>query len=452
MKILLMVTPLHPKLEAYKGWGIPTLAIYVVGSILRNNGFDGELEFYDDTALEKYYKRDGWDETEIEKLIEGCDIIGFSANSFNWGTARELIQLAKGLKNAPFIMCGGVHPTNFSRHILETSPVDLVLCGDAEKNVSKVIDAVKHKKSFHHIPGVSFKNGDQIVANPVKNEKKFIDTPISCYPEMVSNLHFNLPLETSRGCRFNCIFCSVSHRKDWRGLDAEASVEKIRRSLKYIDKIKLNRIFLVDDYFCGDLQRAVDILTSLENIDDDFQISYETRCTDYLNKKIDLAAVISDKTSEIHMGIDAGYDEALSIIGKGFRTRHVHECLKKLSDYGLMKKVTLSTVVGFPWENLSDCLRTIDFVNHIKEKYSIEMYRLHWWMPMISRLWNKQEEYGYHVNETIFDDPTWMTQKDFIYAVHPKLSDSDIEVIDLHTLTSLRTIIGQEDAVKGIEL
>jgi anaerobic magnesium-protoporphyrin IX monomethyl ester cyclase len=451
MKIMLMMTPLHPELEDFKLSGTPPLGIYVVGSILRNQGY--ETEFCDESTLEDYYTADGWNESQIEGLIDGCNIIGFSANSFNWGTAREFIEIIKKRKDAPFVICGGIHPTNFDTYVLENSRVDLIVRGDAENKIVKVVEAVKNKKSFHDIPGITFREGDRIIRNPMENNNKLIDTPISCYREMLQHLQLNVPVETSRGCSFDCAFCSVNHRRNWRGLDVDTVVQKVHQALPHIHKVKLKGINLVDDHFCGDLQRAADILRLIGKIDKDFRVSIEARCTDFLQNRIDLAAVVpGDKMSAIHMGLDSGYDDGLRKINKGFLVKHIHECLTKCQACGLEGKVAVSMIVGFPWEDVTDCLTTIDFANHIREKYQIEVLFIFWWMPMVSRLWYQQDEYGFHISESIYDDPLWIARKNFIYPLHPKLDEGDYEIIDLHVVNPMGNLMKRENQIKGFEL
>jgi radical SAM superfamily enzyme YgiQ (UPF0313 family) len=233
----------------------------------------------------------------------------------------------------------------------------------------------------------------------------------------------------------------------------ETAAGKIHQALNYIHQVKLKVINLVDDHFCGDLQRAVDILQLIGNIDQDFQVSIEARCNDFLRKDIDLAAVIpGDKVSDIHMGLDSGYDEGLRKIAKGFLVKHIEECLAKFQAHGLGKKVAISIIVGFPWENVSHCLKTIDFANHIKEKYRIEILHVFWWMPVVSRLWYKQQEYGFRITADIYDDPLWIARKEFIYSLHPHLNEEDFEIIDLYTVNPMRDLMERATDIKGFEL
>lgn len=128
---MLLATPMHPKLESFEGSGSPTLGIYVVGSLLKNNGFE-DITFYDEAALKKYYQPDGWDATRIENMVEGYDVIGVSANSMTWGTARELIAIIKQGKEPPLVSCGGIHGTYFDDHVLRSTKTDIVVRGESK--------------------------------------------------------------------------------------------------------------------------------------------------------------------------------------------------------------------------------------------------------------------------------------------------------------------------------
>lgn len=54
----------------------------------------------------------------IIESIRNMDAIAFSANSFNWGITRKMIEYIKCIyKDIPIIV-GGLHPTYFDYHIL----------------------------------------------------------------------------------------------------------------------------------------------------------------------------------------------------------------------------------------------------------------------------------------------------------------------------------------------
>lgn len=450
MKIMLMTPPLHSQLESIKMEATPPLGIYILGSVLRNNGYQG-LKLCDTLTLEHYY-RDNWDADKIGRLAAGYDIIGISSNSFNWGTSKELIDLIKQKKDAPFVVCGGVHPSYFDEHVLNVSKADAVVRGDGEEPLLKLVEAIKHRKPFHDIPGLSFRDGDKIIRNPAKFEEKLPGTHISVYDEMLENLYLGIPVETSRGCTFNCAFCSIPHRRNWRGLDVETTAGRIERALKYLDKVKMNNVHFTDDYFCGNLQRSIDIFKWIDSCNTPFKLNFEARVNDFIHPLDFLKALPLDRVSELHMGIECGYDEGLKKIGKGFRIADVEKCLAKLKTHDLTRKVSLSFIVGLPWETISDCLKTIDYAKNVQQKYQIGNVTFLWWIPVLSRLWENRARYGIHFDAAIFDDAAFLTREEFLYQSHPGLTTGDIDVIDIHTIFPISQLLGKKNEMKGFEL
>ena len=63
-------------------------------------------------------------------------------------------------------------------------------------------------------------------------------------------LYKGLSIESSRGCAFDCSFCSTSYRKTWSGMPAEKFVDRLEEMLPQVERTQLGMIHVIDDEVC----------------------------------------------------------------------------------------------------------------------------------------------------------------------------------------------------------
>lgn len=82
-----------------------------------------------------------------------------------------------------------------------------------------------------------FYDGEQVVET-VKNElmeiKELQEIKNVDYSKVPKNSYGCIGLETSRGCRFRCVFCSVLYKHIWRGLTEQYVVNNIMSQVETI--------------------------------------------------------------------------------------------------------------------------------------------------------------------------------------------------------------------------
>lgn len=148
-------------------------------------------------------------------LAKNPDVIGFSVNS---NTTFFSLCVAKELKNMDqnrLIVFGGTicHANINAKFFLNTGLVDLVITGEGEIALEKVIEQFKKKGKISGYPGVMFKKDGKIIncgeTRLIKNLDKL---PFPDYEEFnlkdyVLSDPLTLPFLMSRGCPYNCNFC-----------------------------------------------------------------------------------------------------------------------------------------------------------------------------------------------------------------------------------------------------
>ena len=178
------------------------------------------ITFKDDIVI------NGLTEHEIARMVEpDTDLIGLSLMfSGNWLHNRILIDhLGKAFPRA-VIMAGGEHLTAAPEFCIEqTHSLHICVCGEGEETVVEVAEAVETGKPLADIPGIVYRDASgRPVRNGARKRIKEVETvpwpawelfPLDKYKENsiiygVDRNVYSLPIMATRGCPYQCTFCS----------------------------------------------------------------------------------------------------------------------------------------------------------------------------------------------------------------------------------------------------
>ena len=132
----------------------------------------------------------------------------------------------------------------------------------------------------------------------------------------------------------------------------------------------------------------------------------------------------------IQIGVETGYNGGLQKVKKCVTIEQVEECVQLLSDFNLQKHVSLSFIIGFPWETLRDIQKTIATVVYLCGAYGI-LANVNWLWLMPSDLWFQRRKYKINVDADIFDDPFWYVNSNTFFKTHPNITAEDMNLVDM---------------------
>lgn len=253
------------------------------------------------------------------------------------------------------------------------------------------------------------------------------NTPYPAYELLPSsNPYTQLPVETSRGCRFSCAFCSIPHRRNWRGLSVEHVIKRVKHALQFKDNINRGtRLLFVDDCFTANGERAINVFKKLHRLYGYTEkVFIEARVTDILKNQI-LQNIPLQMVSSMQIGVECGYNEGLKKIRKGLTVEQLFSALEILKQYQFDKHCFLSFIIGFPWETMEMINKTLDTIELICTKYKI-VCNLNWLLLLPSDLWWEKEDFNIHIEEDMFDNLLWYANSDYFFTTHPLISMEDI--------------------------
>jgi radical SAM superfamily enzyme YgiQ (UPF0313 family) len=192
----------------------------------------------------------------VEKLVRDTrpDLVGLSVMTFQRKTAKKIIDLVQSLKPDVRIAVGGYDPSMAPEAYAEPfgGAVDFIVRGEGELTFRELLRAIENNRGFEGILGLSYREGDGFRHNS--------DRPVS----RLDGDHIRLPkraarvlsgytmlgrqvdvVETSRGCTFECSFCSIIAM---RGRQFNTySFDRILEDISDARRHGARAVFLIDD-------------------------------------------------------------------------------------------------------------------------------------------------------------------------------------------------------------
>ncbi len=374
----------------------PPYGVYLLGTILREKGHDVNII---DLAAQG-----SMDLSQHEKDIQNSTLIGVSATSLSWPSARNIIKKVREISPDSYIVLGGIHATMFDKYILSTLPVDFIVRGEGEIALPLLAEKLEKNNTVTEVPNLSTIKDDNFQRThlhpPIKG-KDMGGLPVVDYSQAPLSKYSGLAIESSRGCPFSCSFCSTSFRNSWRGMSPEDFVSRVEKISPYRKETKQGYIQIVDDEFPADWRRATQIANLFSKKNLDVPLIFDSRANDMLHE--DFLTAIAPHTQQFLIGAECGYDEGLQQIGKGTTCAKLEKTASVLQKNGINERCEFSFIIGLPWETKEEVMKTIRFACSLYAKYGVRIVIQWYYLLPGSELWNKAAIEG-KVNASMYDN------------------------------------------------
>jgi anaerobic magnesium-protoporphyrin IX monomethyl ester cyclase len=233
-KVTLVRGPFVSTLRAASNEATPALGIaYVAGYLKKYGDYDVTIVDAVGEDLNRFWTLDAYPgliikglsfaET-IDRIPADTDIIGFSAMfSAEWPIQRALINAARErFPNALFV-AGGEHITALSEYSLRDCPaLNVCVRGEGEHPFYELVESWRERRDYTDVSGLAYLDASgQFVVNGGLPRVKDVNTiPWPYWPEGYLEKFWaagksygvhserDMPLMVSRGCPFQCTFCS----------------------------------------------------------------------------------------------------------------------------------------------------------------------------------------------------------------------------------------------------
>jgi radical SAM superfamily enzyme YgiQ (UPF0313 family) len=336
---------------------VPPLGLGHLAAVLENRGFEVkiiDLNVESSTVLERILSR------------ERPEVVGVSCAIGNTRQALTVVGRVKTLFPECFVVVGGPYASIMGEMMLvRHRQIDAAVVGEGEVTLVELSERLQNKQSVSHVNGLIFRDGSKIRSNSARDPFEVLDSlpfpareklPMKLYGENAGVLF------TSRGCPYQCAFCSRSvFGSRWRGHSPEYVLTEIEHLRKHYG---VSGLSFLDDNFTFDSDRAEKILDGIIenkwNLDLYFWNGIRVdSVTEGLLRKMKKAGC-----TDINYGVESADAEVLTRIKKGITLDQVQEAIKLTRETGIKTNVFL--MVGNPGDTAEVADKIRNFVELVK--------------------------------------------------------------------------------------
>ena len=239
------------------------MGVGALSAILKRDGHEitcwhQDIHHYPDEALTEYLDKNKFD----------VCILSLIAGYYQYNKMKGLSAAINKSKQRPIYLMGGYGPSPEPEFFLRKSGCDIVSMGEGEISISRLMDAIEHKKPFKEVPGIAWLENDKLQQTPrpplVPDLEDLPRIPYELFPIDTYKLlrtpkckltDFCFPMMSARGCTFKCTFC---YRMDpgYRKRDPEKLLDEVEFLYRTYG---INRISFQDDLLMSSVEHTEEV-------------------------------------------------------------------------------------------------------------------------------------------------------------------------------------------------
>ena len=388
----LFINPFYPVEELPS----PPLGVGYLAATLERAGI--EVRVYD-LVVSRYAPE------KLEAIMADFqpDVVGATSVTMTFTSAIRAIEEAKRIDPRVVTAMGGAHVSYCAEKTLRQHPgLDVVAMGEGETMILELCEAAAGTRSWDSVKGLVWRDGDELRNNG--GREGWIDvntlpiparhlTPLARYRA----IRTPISMTTSRGCPFQCIFCTgrklVGPSIRWR------HAENVVDEMAHIASMGFHQVNLADDLFTARKPHAYAVC------DEIIRRGVEVTWTSFANvNTVDVPLLSRMREAgcvTVSFGLESGNQEILRNVKKGTKIPNILKAVEACREAGVLAHG--SFIVGLPGETTETLRETIEFSKLLREMGA--MTGFHMLAPFPGTpVYDEAEKFGIRILTENWDD------------------------------------------------
>lgn len=322
MRKIVFIEPNPPDFHVFTRVPLPRLGTALLSTILKGHGY--EVKSYVESVAEIDFND-----------VLAADAVGISTITSTSRRSYEIAALLKKIGKKVFI--GGPHVTYMPDEALEHC--DFVLRGEADDHILRFVEALDKGTGFESIPGLSYRLDGVVRHNKIMSFCKDLDTLPAPDYRLISGLEVEgakkfpiAPIMTSRGCPYDCSFCSVTGMfgQKYRFRSKERVLEELENHREFGG----NWIFFYDDNFCAHKKRTKELLHTM--IEKKLTPHWTAQVRVEIARDPELLDLMQESNCHtVYIGLESVNPQTLKAYNKKQSVEDITYCIKTLHKKGI---------------------------------------------------------------------------------------------------------------------
>ncbi len=315
------------------------------------------------------------DENEFRERIRELNpsIVGFSATAPQFRYLKKYSSIVAEFKNLLQI-CGGALPTLDPYTVLSETQVDAVVVGEGEKPLDQLLYNIENDKNILETEGFYWNVNGTVKTNPIPSfisDISQLDFPdLSIFEDwMVCNCNNELEMMLSRGCPYECNYCSNKALKNtypsakgyFRTPTVEYAIELLERLL-YQHSENVKNIAFVDDLLIANKKWFAEFASEYRKR---IKLPYRLNVKPESVTK-EIAEILKESGCYLAMiGLESGNEQLRkNLLNRKYSNDLFYEKCKIIKEAGLL--LFTFNVVGWPFETKENMMETLEMNKKIE--------------------------------------------------------------------------------------